>query len=174
MMNHLPFGGGTSLALPPVDLATSPSTVWCKVKDVNEFLVFSVLADAGAAAAHPVFSLEQAKDSAGTDAITMGVKRAYWKKGTGAGGAFVNADDVYTEDTAVNVENPGASYDTSLHTPGAAQSVHAIMIRPIDLMEGYTHVRLNITCPGAKVACVAVDIIGKVYQSRQTPGPIEG
>lgn len=173
MMKHFPFGGGVGLALAPVDFNTSPASAYCKVVDVNEYLVFVVMAGAGAAGAHPVFSLTQAQNNAGLGAISLGIEKVLFKKGGAVGGAFRNQDDIFTEETSPNRENPIASYDTAGHTPGPTQSVHLLFVRPIDLNEGYTHLRLNITCPGSKVGCVAVHELGKAYMSRETPGSID-
>lgn len=173
MMNHIPFGGGASLLLSPTDLSAGVSSKICSVKDVNEFLVFTLACGAGAAGANPVVSLEQFTDNTGATALPLGIERVYWKKGTGVGGVFTKADDYYTEETAVTPEEPAGSYDSSLHTPAEAESMLVVLVRPVDLMEDYTHVRMNVTCPGAKVGMIFADTIGKAYQAREIVGPID-
>lgn len=163
MMNSLPFGGGCSLALPPVDMNGGVSSKWAAIRDVNEYLAIAVVAAVGAAASEPVITLQQATDNAGAGAIALGIKSVHYKVGAPT---FDAATDVFIEDTAVTREAPAASYDSALTNCDDKECVFLILVRPIDLAEGYTHLRVTLTSGASKVAAVTYTVIGKAYQGR--------
>jgi hypothetical protein len=167
MFNSIPFGGGISLALAPVDLATNPVTKWAKVRDVNEFLVASLLCGVGAVGANPIVTLQQGKGAFGPgEVISLGIEGLFVKQGAPL---LDGSTDIFTQDTDYKrVQDPvQPTYDFAGRLDmDISENVMSIMVRPIDLMEDFTHVRLSISCPGAKMGCAIYSVVDKAYSGR--------
>jgi hypothetical protein len=115
MMSQLPYGGGATVGLFPVNLATAANNAaWVSTRNINEYMAIMFFSGVGAANEDPVLSLEQADDALGTNAVVLGLKRVYYKVGTLATlGLLTAAVDQWVQDTAVTTEIPAATYSTA-------------------------------------------------------------
>jgi hypothetical protein len=153
LFHQLPFGGGVSIALSPIDLsAGATNTLYAKVRDINDFLWLLVFLKAGTAADEVTLSLQQATTSAGGSAKTLQIKEVWFKKG---GPTFATApatNDLWTKSTAVTREAPANTYATATDRVAATNDFFAaIRISPKDLdaANGFGWVRGGVTDPGA-------------------------
>lgn len=153
MFSQLPFGGGVSIALAPVDLsAAAANTLYAKVRDVNDFLWLVWFIKAGTAADEATLSLQQATTSAGGSAKTLQIKEVWFKKG---GPTFATApatNDLWTKNATISREAPVNTYATATDRVAATNDfMAAIRISPKDLdaAGGFGWVRGGCTDVGA-------------------------
>lgn len=160
MFNQLPYGGGASIALAPVDLAAAAvQTLWANTRDVNQFLWLMLYFGAGAAGEHATITLNQATSNAGAGSKALSIKEVWYKRGNAA---FTNANasvqDRWTKSGLATREIPISSYATTTdRVSGANHFLAAIRISPkdLDLAGGFRFVQGAIADVGAtaQLAC---------------------
>jgi hypothetical protein len=154
LFKKLPYGGGASLALAPVDLsAAAVSTLYANMRDVNDELWLLLFFGVGTAADEAIITLTQATSSAGAGVKALTVKEAWYKRG---GPTITNANastrDVWTKSTLMTREAPTATYITASDRVAATnQFMAAIRILPGDLdhANGFTYVKGAVNDVGA-------------------------
>jgi hypothetical protein len=135
MFSQLPFGGGVSIALAPVDLSSAATTtLYAKVRDINDFLWLVFFLKAGTAADEATLNLVQATSAAGANAKVLNIKEVWFKKG---GPTFATApatNDLWTKSALATREASIATYATATDRVAATNDfMAAIRISPKDL-----------------------------------------
>lgn len=146
LFSQLPFGGGVSIALAPVDLQTAQNTTWAKISNVNKALILLVFAKAGTSGDDLDINLQQATDSSGTGAKALSIKEVFFKRGATAFTATPNTRDKFTRSpsTPENRETAITTYVTDTDRVAATNDfMCAIRISPSDLDgdNGFCYVR---------------------------------
>lgn len=146
LFSQLPFGGGVSIALAPVDLQTAQNGTWAKISNVNKALILLVFAKAGTAADELTINLQQATDNGGTGAKTLKIKEVFFKRGGTAFTTTPNTRDKFARSpsTPENRETEITSYATATDRVAATNDfMCAIRICPADLDadNGFMYVR---------------------------------
>lgn len=149
----LPYGGGVSPALMPIDLSSgATATLYANMRDVNDELWLLVILGVGTAADEAIVTLTQATSNAGAGVKALTVKEAWYKRG---GPTFTNANastrDVWTKSALQTRESPAATYVTATDRVAATnQFIAAIRIAAGDLdhANGFTYVKAAINDVG--------------------------
>jgi hypothetical protein len=156
LFSQFPFGGGASVALAPVDLASGAQTsLWANVRDINDFLWLYWYFGAGAAAEHATLTLQQAKTAAGGSAKALSVREVWFKRGSAAftpGNASVT--DLWTKSALATREAPIASYATATDRISAVNHfVAAIRVSKSDVdgANGFSYVGASCNDVGVAV-----------------------
>ena len=155
LFSQLPFGGGVSVALSPIDLsAAAQNSLYANIANVNKSLILLVFAKAGTAADELTISLQQATTSAGGSAKTLNIKEVFFKKGgpTFATAPSTNDKFARSPSTPENRETAISSYATATDRVAATNDfMCAIRICPADLDQdnGFKYVRAQFTDVGA-------------------------
>lgn len=154
LMDQIPFGGGASVGLMPVDLSGgAKSSLYANVRNINGKLAIMALIAAGTAWQNITITLSQAKTSAGGDAKVLNVKEVYFKRG-GANFTAANAADrdKFVKSAYSTREVPTVSYvSTTDRVASTNDFLAAIMVNPADLDQanGFTYVRVEFSSPAA-------------------------
>lgn len=173
LFDQFPFGGGASIALPPVNLATGANnSLWASVRDCNDSLLLLFYFGAGTATQDITVTLQQATTSAGGSAKALVVKEAWFKRG---GAAFTAgnaaARDVFVKSAIANREVSAANYNTAADRVATTNEfMGVIRISPKDLDAGnnFRYVRAQFTQPAAAQQGVALWVPnGIAYQGSQ-------
>lgn len=149
-----PYGGGASLALAPIDLATAgATTLYANMRDVNDELWLLLFLGVGTAAEEAIITLTQATSNAGAGVKALTVKEAWYKRG---GPTFTNANattrDVWTKSALMTRDAATATYITASDRVAATNQFYAairIMAGDVDNANGFTFVKAAINDVGA-------------------------
>ncbi len=138
------------------------------VRDINKFLNIIFLSGVGAPGEDPVLTLQQATNAAGAGAVALSLKRVFYKVGAPA---FSATNDKFIEDTAATPETPAVSYDTDPINGAENNLMVAVQVRPIDLLDGYSYVRMQIADVGAtpQLGMVLYAASASAYSGRTVP-----
>ncbi len=173
LFDQFPFGGGASIALPPVNLATGANnSLWASVRDINDSLLLLFYFGAGTAGQNITVTLQQALNSSGGSAKALVVKEAWFKRG---GAAFTAgnaaARDVFVKSAIANREVAAANYDTTADRVASTSGFMGIIrISPkdLDMVNNFRYVRAQFTQPAAAQQGVALWVPnGAAYQGTQ-------
>jgi hypothetical protein len=152
LFNMLPFGGGVSVALAPVDLsAAAATTLFANTRDVEGCLFLLWFIKAGTAADEATLNLVQATTAAGAGAKVLNIKEVWFKKGAPTFATSPAVNDLWTKSALVNRELPAATYATAADRVAATNDfMAAIRISPadLDMANGFRFVRGGCTDVG--------------------------
>ena len=156
LFSQFPFGGGASVALAPVDLASGAQTsLWANVRDINDFLWLYWYFGAGAAAEHATLTLQQARTSSGGSAKALSVREVWFKRGNAAfTAANASTSDQWAKSALATREAPIASYATATDRISAVNHfVAAIRVSKSDLdgANGFSYVGASCNDVGVAV-----------------------
>lgn len=159
--DQLPFGGGVSMGIKPGSIASN--SLWASCACVNRYLNILIAAGAGAL----VINLQQATSSGGAGAKALLIERIARKTDVGVG----VIKDIFVSNAAVDNENPVASLDTTA-TAATQSELILLRVRPqdLDLENGFSWVRAQISGAGAAAGCVLYLPEGPVYMGSGVPG----
>jgi hypothetical protein len=155
LFSQLPNGGGLSVALSPVNLASAAAnSLYANIANVNKALLLLVFLKAGGSGENVTINLQQATDAAGTGAKTLNIKEVFFKKGATTFATAPNTNDKFARSpsTPVNRETAIASYATATDRVAATNDFMALIrISPadLDMANGFRYVRAQFTDPGA-------------------------
>lgn len=155
LVSQLPFGGGVSIALSPVDLSSAAAnSLWANVANINKALLLVFFCKAGAAGENVTVSLQQATDASGTGAKVLNIKEVFFKKGgpTFATAPATNDKFARSPSTPLNRETAIASYASATDRVAATNDfMGCVRISPADLDQdnAFRYVRAQFTDPGA-------------------------
>lgn len=168
-----PFGGGISIALPPVNLATAANnSLWASMRDINDSLFLLAYFGAGTATQDITITLTQATSSAGANSKALVVKEAWFKRGSTAFTAGNAATrDVFVKSPGFNREVSAANYNTATDRVATTNEFLALIrISPkdVDLVNNFRYVRASFNQPAAAQLGVAFWIPnGNAYNGPQ-------
>jgi hypothetical protein len=153
LFNLLPFGGGVSVALSPVDLAAAATnTLYANVRDINECLYLLWFIRAGASGENVTLSLQQATTAAGGSAKVLQLRDVWFKRGGPTFATNPATNDLWTKNAAIGRETPANTYATATDRVAATNDFMALIrISPKDLdsVNGFSYVNGQCTDPGA-------------------------
>jgi hypothetical protein len=153
LYSQLPFGGGVSIALPPVDLAAAAAnTLYAKVRDINDFLWLIWYLGAGTAGDEATLSLQQATNASGGSAKTLPITEVWFKRGGPTFATNPATNDLWTKNATISRETPANTYATAANRVAATNHfMAAIRISPkdLDMGNGFGWVRGGCTDVGA-------------------------
>ncbi len=164
----LPEVADVVLCLDPVNLATAANNGrWVNVANMTA-MNFIVIAGAGGSGENPVINLQQAKDSSGTGAKTLQLRRVDYKVGATA---IAAAQDLWTRVSTITRDAPADSWDTTGIGGGANAINVSIYVLPqdLDINNGFSYVRVQIPDSGstAKLGTIIAVPIDKAYKGKQ-------
>ena len=155
LFSQLPFGGGVSIALSPVDLsAAAANTLYARMSNVNKALFLMVFLKAGTSGDNVTINLQQAQDASGTGAKTLNIREVFFKKGATTFATAPNTNDKFARSpsTPNNRETSISTYATATDRVAATNDFIALIrISPADLDgdNGFQYVRGQLTDPGS-------------------------
>jgi len=139
-------GGDIAIGLIPKNIGAGANTgAWANMQNVKRLHIL-VAMDAGTDGEHVTLELEQAKDSSGTSAKLLKIKKLYYKAA-----ASIAATQKWTQVATIDRQNGVDSYVSSGAGAATLQMAFVLLVDEDDLdnANGFTHVRFKCADPGA-------------------------